>query len=562
MKRFKLFTILILIGLTMNLNIGVLHAKDKADKKSKAFMGVFSEDISEETAQRLKLKNDKGLLITGVGENSPAFKQGLKADDVIIRINDTEITVKDDFTKIMAGFFEGDQINLTYVREGKSVTIPFVFGSKPIPEKPGKFALKEAQQKQINQLLTLINDHQKTMGSLAVAKKGKVLYTQSIGYKNRTENNQQVADENTKFRIGSISKMFTSVMIYQLIEEGKLSLDTKLKEFYPMIPHAEKITIQMMLTHQSGIYSVTDAPDYLDWCQQYRGHDFLIEKMLTQQAVFLPGEKMEYSNSNYILLGYIIEKLDKCDYAQSLKNRIVQKINLRNTFYGGKINTDYNEALSYRFVKNWEPAIETDMSIPGGAGAIISTPSDLVQFIDALFNKKLISKKSLRQMMVFRDGMGSGMIQFDTGNQMFYGHTGGIDGFSSILVYNPKDRVSLSFVSNGAVYPASNITFTVTDIVYGKKVEMPKFREEIQLKDLNIYAGTFQNDEIKMDIAVTVNDNVLYAQASGQGKFPLSAFDKHKFQFEPAGIVVEFSDDSQQFILFQGKQQLVFKRLK
>src|SRR6185369_15005904 len=139
--------------------------------------------------------------------------------------------------------------------------------------------------------------------------------------------------------------------------------------------------------------------------------------------------------------GYIIEKVTNQSYAKALGERITSKIGLTNTFVGDKINLKNNESFSYLFMGDWELQPETDMSIPGGAGSIISTPTDLTKFIEALFALKLTSKNSLEQMKIMKDNYGMGLVTFPFGTKRAYGHNGGIDGFTSILGYFPDDSL-------------------------------------------------------------------------------------------------------------------------
>lgn len=420
--------------------------------------------------------------------------------------------------------------------------------------------LSKATQIRLDSLFTILSTNDKSMGSFALAKDGQTLYTKSIGFKSLEENKKLANDNQTKYRIGSISKMFTSTMIFQLIEDGKLNLDTKLSNYYPEIPHADSITIGMMLSHHSGIYSFTDDPQYMKWCTKKISHKALIKLITKNKETFMPGKSAQYSNSNFVLLGYIIEKLDKTPYEKALEKRIISKIHLNNTFYGGKISLDKNEALSYRFIQQWNENVETDMSIPGGAGAIISTSEDLTKFIYALFNEQLISKQSLDTMITINNDYGYGIFKMPFGDKTAYGHTGGIDSFSSILCYFPEDNVGLAYCSNGTLYSPSRVVLDAYNMYFGMPFTMPEFKKSIKLDNLEIYCGEYYNDTLKMKIKVSTDNNILFAQAHGQSKFPLEAFEMHKFRFEPAGIMISFRTETGEFILNQSSKEFVFKK--
>ncbi|MDD4309951.1 MAG: serine hydrolase, partial [Candidatus Cloacimonetes bacterium] len=383
--------------------------------KSKAYMGVSCIDIQIDTVNRLRLKNSEGVLIVNVVDSSPADVSGLKIDDVIIQMDRTRIKTMDDFIKAAGSYKANKKAKISFIRKGETKIIPITFAERPKQIEPTDLSYDSAKENQINQLLDYVDKHNPSMGSLAISKEKDILFSRAIGYKQIGEATSLLADAETKYRVGSISKTFTSVMIHQLIEEGKLSSDTKLDSFFPAIPNSGKITIRMMLTHRSGIGSFTDAKDYLGWNLVARSQKEVIQKILDQKPVFKPGKKTAYSNSNYLLLGYIIEAIDKTAYSESLAKRITQKIGLSHTYYGGKIDVANNEALSYYNTGEWVLNPETDMSVPGGAGAIVSTASDLVLFIQALFKGELISAKSLEQMLKEKDGMSSGIFQLTIG---------------------------------------------------------------------------------------------------------------------------------------------------
>src|SRR5690606_9537400 len=128
----------------------------------------------------------------------------------------------------------------------------------------------------------------------------------------------------TKFRIGSITKMFTATMILQLVEEGKLTMETKLGAYFPSVPNAKEITIEQLLNHHSGLYNITDE-EYLNYYTQPKTQQEILERIAKQTPDFPPGERGAYSNTNYLLLGYILEKLTDKSYAENLHSRITGK---------------------------------------------------------------------------------------------------------------------------------------------------------------------------------------------------------------------------------------------
>lgn len=417
----------------------------------------------------------------------------------------------------------------------------------------------------LDQFFDALSANNKGMGSMAISKDGKILYTRAVGISHIGDKGYVSADAKTKYRIGSITKMFTATLIFQLVEEGKLKLDDTLDKFFSEIPNAKKITVAQMLNHHTGIHSFTDdAQHYLSYSRRPQTHEQILAIIAKTTPDFEPGAKAAYSNSNYVLLGYIVEKLTKKSYKDALNERIAAKINLTDTYYGGKINGANNESLSFDFIDGaWKVLGETDMSVPGGAGAIVSTPTDLTKFITALFAGKLVSQKSLEQMKTMTDGYGSGILQFPYDDKKLYGHTGGIDGFNSMLVYLPEEKLSVAYISNGTVYSTNNILLAAFAVYYNKPFTVPSFKPvEYSAEELEKFAGVYASPAIPIKITIIAKDKKLYGQATGQPEFPLEAAEKNKFKFDPAKIIVEFDTEKSTMTLNQGGQEFVFTKEK
>ena len=140
----------------------------------------------------------------------------------------------------------------------------------------------------------------KFMGSVAVSKNGAIIYTKSVGFSD-IENNVK-ANENSKYRIGSISKTFTAVLVLKAVEEKKLDLNQTIEKYFPTIKNAEKITIKHLLSHRSGIHNFTNDKDYLTWNTQPKTEKEMVEIITKAGSDFEPDSKAEYSNSNFVLL--------------------------------------------------------------------------------------------------------------------------------------------------------------------------------------------------------------------------------------------------------------------
>jgi hypothetical protein len=412
----------------------------------------------------------------------------------------------------------------------------------------------------MDSLFSYIEEHDKGMGSISIFENGKEVYQRTYGFANIADGKK--ANSTTKYRIGSITKTFTATTIMKLVEQGKLSLDTKLDKFYPEIKNSEKITIENLLRHTSGIFSITSDKNYFDWMEKPISKEALISKIKGYEPVFEPNERNEYSNSNYVLLTFIAEKLYGKKYTDIIQDIIVKPLGLKNTYVGGKIDVKQNEALSYQKLPNWELATETDMSVPVGAGAIVSTPTDLNTFLIGLFKNKIIKPHTFEKMIEIKEGTGLGIFQIPFYDKKAFGHSGSIDGFLASSYYFTGENVSISYITNGVEMQMNEILLGALSIFYGMDYEVPTYIAPIELTEeqLNKYKGLYSNPEFPLKIELSIKDNQLILQATGQGAVPLEATDVNKFRFEPAMLTIEFATEGGKFILSQGGADLEFVR--
>lgn len=414
----------------------------------------------------------------------------------------------------------------------------------------------------LDSLLDGLASHDKLMGSLALSHDGQVVYSHAFG--SAQVEPKVAATPATRYRIGSISKVFTGVLIFQLMEEKKLALDTKLATFFPQVPNAQDITIDQLLSHRSGLHNFTNDAAYLGYMTQPKTQAEMLAIIAQPKPDFEPGAKYEYSNSNFVLLTYIVEKLAKMPYAQALQKRIFAKAGLKNTYYGGKIDPKKQEAFSYeKSGMGWKLSPETDLSIPAGAGALVSTPTDLDRFLEALFGGRLVAASSLAAMQNIRDGYGRALIQAPFGDKKGYGHTGGIDGFRSEALYFPGDKLAVALCSNGGSYSPNEVIVDALSAYFGRPYKLPDFTPSTYAPtpaDLDRYAGTYASPGFPLKIAVTHAGAALQAQATGQGALPLEAVSAGVFKFDPAGIVMEFDPAKPTFLLKQGDKEIPFAK--
>jgi len=411
----------------------------------------------------------------------------------------------------------------------------------------------------LDSLFQQLELHERFMGNISIAHDGKTIYQNAAGFTD--VENSIAASTQSKYRIGSISKMFTAALTLMAVEEDKISLETTLDNYFPQVKNAEQISIRNLLNHSSGIFNFTNDPNYFTYHTEAKTEADMLDILTIKEPAFDPGTEHDYSNSNYVLLSYILEKVYGTSYSDLLESKIVKPLKLENTHYGKATDIANNESYSYKYLGKWEKEAETDLSIPEGAGAIISTASDLNQFITGLFEGKLISKESLAQMQTITEGYGLGLFKFPYGEKSGYGHTGGIDGFQSISSYFPNEKLALTIVSNGTVYELNNITLAALDTYFGKEFKMPNFETvELTAAELDSYLGIYGSAQIPPKITITKNGTTLMAQATGQGAFPLDAKGDHRFVFEPAGVEIIFNPNDGTMVLNQGGGSFKFTK--
>ncbi len=165
----------------------------------------------------------------------------------------------------------------------------------------------QLNSKKLDSLFESLDENNKWMGSIAISLNGLPIYSKAIGFADLETKKKSTTL--SKYRIGSISKTFTATLIFQAIEEKRLSLEDKLVKYFPTVENADKITISNLLNHRSGIYNFINSPDYRNYYTTKKSASEMVELISSYPSDFEPGTKFSYSNSNYVLLGYILEKI-------------------------------------------------------------------------------------------------------------------------------------------------------------------------------------------------------------------------------------------------------------
>ncbi|MFD2933115.1 serine hydrolase [Spirosoma flavum] len=326
-------------------------------------------------------------------------------------------------------------------------------------------------------------------GAVLVAEKGQVIFKKGYGMANIEWNIPNAPD--TKFRLGSITKQFTAMLIMQLVEKGKLKLAGKITDYLPDYPRVtgDKITIHHLLTHTSGIPNYTNVPKFFETMSRdpYTPEAFT-KKFADLPLDFEPGAKFSYSNSGYFLLGVIIEKVTGKSYAELLKANILTPAQLADTGYDLFSPILPKRASGYEKERgNYVNAPYLDMSIPYAAGSLYSTVEDLYRWDQALYTDKLLSAASKATMFTpflgsYEEGfgyaygwiVGKAKVGERKDSLLLIAHGGGINGFNTLISRAPQDKQLVVLLSNAGRAPLDAMCKNVLRILYDQPVQTPK----------------------------------------------------------------------------------------
>ena len=348
-------------------------------------------------------------------------------------------------------------------------------------------AFSQDKASKIDELMEVFHEYGQFNGSVLVSEGGQVIFKKGYGLANMEWNIPNKPD--TKFRIGSITKQFTSMLILQLVEKKKIDLEGKLSDYLPYYRKdiGEKVTIHHLLTHTSGIPSYTGLPRFMEEISRdpYPVEEF-IKTYCSGDLEFEPGSKYVYNNSGYFLLGAIIEEITGQSYEDILITNILEPVGMKNTGYDHHDTLIPNRAAGYeKRAGDYVNAPYLDMSLPYAAGSLYSTVEDLYLWDQILYTDKLLSVE-LKELM-FKPHVPAG------GSHYAYGwmvgiktfpkskakvkriaHGGGINGFNTLIDRLVEDRHLVVLFNNTGGTALGAMSEGIINILYGKPFSLPK----------------------------------------------------------------------------------------
>lgn len=378
------------------------------------------------------------------------------------------------------------------------------------------------------------------MGTVLVARGSQVLFSKGYGSANLEWNIPNAP--NTKFRLGSISKQFTAAAILLLEERGKLKVSDPVTQHLPDAPAAwGPITIFHVLTHTAGIPSFTSFPDYGKIKLSATTTAELVGLFKDKPLEFEPGEKFNYSNSGYVLLTHLIEKISGEPYERFIRQNLFAPLGMNDSGYDSNAAIILRRAAGYSPGRNGpENAPFIHMSVPQGAGALYSTTEDLLKWEQGLFGGKVLQAASLEKMtQPFKNKYAFG-LQVDTaGKRKVIQHGGGIEGFNTSLAYYPDDQLTVVVLANLNGVASGQIANQVAAVANGEAVKLPGERKEIAV-DPNVlrrYVGAYA---LGPGMLITLEGNQLMSKLGTQNSVPIFPESETLFFAKVVDAQIEF----------------------
>jgi CubicO group peptidase (beta-lactamase class C family) len=427
----------------------------------------------------------------------------------------------------------------------------------------------QTKEKKLDELLTAYTKINEFNGTALVAQKGTVLLNKGYGYKNAATDESNT--ENTIFQIGSITKQFTSAVILKLVEQKKLNLTDKLSKFYPAFPKGDSITIRQLLSHTSGIFNYTTDVQFMQSeAVKPANEKKMLALFINKPLDFSPGSNWSYSNSGYLLLGYVIEKVTKKPYEKVMREFILTPLQMNSSGFDFTHLKNKDKATGYFAIagKNSTVAGIVDSSVSYAAGAIYSTTSDLLKWHKAVLNNTIIKRESIEKAFTpVKSKYGFGWIIDSIDGKRVTTHGGAIFGFNTNIARIESDDICIVLLNNTGNPKLGDITKDIFAVLYDKPYKLPEEKKVIKVAEeiLKKYIGTYEVTP-QFQITVTVEEGKLMGQATNQPKFELFAEKDNYFFIKAVEAEVEFvSDDKgvvEKLILYQGGRKTAALKIK
>lgn len=450
-------------------------------------------------------------------------------------------------------------------------TQTFVFGQS-----------QQQQQHLLDSVLTAAHQKNSFNGNVLVADKGKVLFRKSYGI--AEESTGRKLNPESVFELASVSKQFTAMGIVQLHKQGKLQYDDPVAKYIPELAFYKGITVRNLLNHTGGL------PDYMDlfedkWDKTKFAINEDVIKIFAQykpDTLFSPGAKYEYSNTGYALLGAIIERVSKKTFGAYLKETIFKPLKMEHTFvyrsrYQPQKVDNYalgyvqdslgNKVLTNAFGKDFYTYYLDGIV---GDGMVNSTLDDLLKWDRALYTDKLINAEDRKEIFTAAttaDGKETGYgFGWQVSKSKPYGaiasHSGGWAGYVTYIERHMDNDKTIIILQNNSTQFTQIPAKDIRKVLYNEPFPMVEVMNKATptAAELKQYEGVYSNPEAPVKLTIAVSGGALTAQATGQGAFPMDAYENHTFRFDDAQIKMIFDPAAHTMRYIQGRVDVVFTK--
>ncbi len=404
-------------------------------------------------------------------------------------------------------------------------------------------------------------------GVVLVSRNDSILLEKGYGW--RDYDHRILHDSNSVFPVGSITKTFTATVILYLQEHHKLDIHETLNKYFPDYKYADKITVDNLLNNTSGLFEISSDSRYHS-DRPFSQNDFwaIIKDKPVDPA---SNSKFENSNSNYLLLGYLIEKITGKSYEQNVREIIFEKAGMKHSGFDFEKLTDKNKTVGYLITDDTTRNASSiyNSTVTYSAGALYTTAGDLYLWYKALMSNLIISKKSFDEAVTpYNEAYGYGWQVSMVYNKIQWEHNGGIGGFTSSFRILPDDNACVIILRNEDIYP-SVVSVGIFSILYNiPNYYMPRYAIRSSETDLQQFTGQYKLESPKdFQVVVSIKNGRLISTAM-PGDYTDTLYEEKKDLFFVKGYNCQFifnRNDRDAIIGFNGylgNQLFVYKKIK
>ncbi|WP_165789223.1 serine hydrolase domain-containing protein [Chryseobacterium shigense] len=359
---------------------------------------------------------------------------------------------------------------------------------------------QEKKKQEIDSIVKAYASISKFNGTALVHYQHKTFFEKSYGWQDAEK---KLPNQNSSiYQIASLTKSFTALIIVKLSEEGKLSVKDPVSKFIPDYPRGSEITVEHLLTHTSGIYEALRNKEYFrllhtgETITKNREISFFKDEPLD----FTPGSQFSYTNSGYILLGMIIEKMTGLSYEDAVRKIILNPLKMNQTGFDYPALKSPYKTVPYSYLSEtkqekteiWNPALT------GPAGQIYSTVEDLYKYYEGIRDYRIVSKESFKKATTpYLSGYGYGWFIDDLYGKKLINHGGNIEGSTSYFAMLPHDDICIILLNNITSKKLEKAGNTILAALLDQPYDLPKPKKEITLDGsvMKKYAGNYELSE-------------------------------------------------------------------